>query len=155
VKIQDILPKNAVLPDLKATDKRELITQMAHFLTSLYNLKDPAVITERILNRESSVSTGIGFGIAIPHARVDGIERVYLIIGRCIEGVEFNAIDESPVHILFMMISPSNTSAEHTALLLAISKIMSKTEVRDKMMAAENAEQLLAVLIEGENKNAD
>jgi PTS system nitrogen regulatory IIA component len=155
LKIQDILQKNAILPDLKAVDKIDLLKQMAYYLTSLYTLKDPAMITQRILDRESDVTTGIGFGIAIPHARIEGIEKVYMIVGRCISGIDFSAIDENPVHILFMMISPKNTSLEHTKILSSLSKIMSVSDIRQRMFAAASVDEFLAALIEGENKYVD
>jgi fructose-specific phosphotransferase system IIA component len=154
VKLQDILQKSAVLLDIKAADKKELLTQMAAYLASLYTLKDPAMISQQILNRETEMSTGIGFGIAIPHARVDGVERVYLIVGRSVQGIEFDAIDENPVQLIFMMVSPKNTSEEHTKVLSAISKIMSVREVREKLVAATSVDDFLAALIEGENKHA-
>jgi mannitol/fructose-specific phosphotransferase system IIA component (Ntr-type) len=154
VKIQDIIQKNAILPDLKAIDKTDLLKQMAYYLASLYTLKDPAMITQRILDREAEMTTGIGFGIAIPHARIEGIEKVYMIVGRCINGIEFAAIDENPVQILFMLISPKNTSEEHTKILSSLSKIMSVSDIRQRMIEAASVDEFLAVLTEGENKYA-
>lgn len=152
MKIQDLIQKSAVLIDLKADDKTVLLTQMAQYLASLYDLKDPENITQKIIEREATLSTGIGFGIAIPHTRLDNIDRVFLIAARCIKGVEFGAIDENPVHLIFMMVSPKNTIEEHSRILTSISKIMSNGEIRQKMMSAENVEEFIKVLTDGENR---
>ena len=152
MKIRDLLQKNSILIGLESTDKKEILSQMAHYMASIYNLSDGAVITRNILDREADMSTGIGFGIAIPHARVDSVGRVYMIAARLINGIDFNAIDEQPVHLIFMIISPANASAEHTQILSALSRIMSYENMRKKLLTAETAEQFLELIINGEDK---
>ncbi len=152
MKIQDILEKKGILIDLKAGDKTELLTQMARYLTSAYDLKSPDAVQQKIFDREAQMSTGIGYGIAIPHARLDNIDGVFMVAARCAEGVDFEAIDDQPVRIVFMMISPTNTSAELTKLLSALSKIMSYEEMRKRLLEAGDAEAFLSALVEGENR---
>ena len=152
MKIQDLLQKNCIITDIKGVDKSEVLSQMARYMASLYNLANPDQIVTKILEREADMSTGIGYGIAIPHARLGNIERLYMIAARSIQGIEFNAIDEQPVHLLFMMISPSNTSTEHTQILSSLSRVMSYEDMRIKLMDAETAEVFLDTLIKGENK---
>jgi PTS system fructose-specific IIC component len=152
VKIRDLLQKNSILIGLESTDKKEILSQMAHYMASIYNLTDGAAIARKILEREADMSTGIGFGIAIPHARVDTVGSVYLIAGQSINGIDFNAIDEQPVHLIFMIISPANASAEHTQILSALSRIMSYENMRKKLIGAETAEQFLELIINGEDK---
>ena len=155
MKIQDLLQKNAILTDINGTDKSEVLTQMATFLATFYGLPGGDDIARRIIEREADMSTGIGYGIAIPHARISGIEHLYLVAGRSVSGIEFNAIDELPVHLLFMMVSPQNTSAEHTQILSKLSRIMSYEEVRTRLLAVEDAEQFLDVIIQSENRYVD
>jgi len=152
VKIQDLLEKNGILPDIARTDKKEVLHLMATFLANRYGLPDGDDIASKIIERETDMSTGIGYGIAIPHARISGIDRLYLIVGRCVEGVNFNAIDELPVHLLFMMLSPKNTSAEHTQILSNISRIMSYEEVRSRLLEVPTSEQLYEFIVKSENK---
>jgi nitrogen PTS system EIIA component len=152
VKIQDVLEKKGILTDIKSEDKTDLLTQMARYMASLYDLKNPESIIQRILEREAEVSTGIGFGIAIPHARLDSIDKVYMIAAHCVKGVAFGAIDEQPVHIIYMMISPTNTAAQLTHILSSLSRIMSYEEIRENLKAAGDAETFLNVLVGGENK---
>lgn len=151
-RIQDILQKNGILIDLKGPTKQELLAQMARYMASVYDLKFPETIVARILERETATSTGIGFGIAIPHARIDGLSRLYMIAGRAIDGIEFNAIDEGPVNLLFMMVSPTNTSTEHTTVLSILSRILSYEEIRKDLLGAPDIDTFLSVLVAGENK---
>lgn len=152
MKVQDLLQKNAILIELNSIDKKEVLNQMARFMASLYGLQDGDGISQKILERETDMSTGIGYGIAIPHARIAGIDRLYMVAARHKTGIDFNAIDEQPVHLLFMMISPMNTSAEHTQILSSLSRIMSYEDVRKKLLNANTAEQFLDVLVKSENK---
>lgn len=152
MKIQEVLEKKGILIDLKARDKTDLLSQMGRFLASLYDLKNIDLILQKIFDREAQMSTGIGYGIAIPHARLDTIDKVYMIAGRCVQGVDFGAIDELPVNIIFLMLSPTNTAAQLTGILSKLSKIMSYEEIRNNLANAANAETFFNTLIEGENK---
>jgi mannitol/fructose-specific phosphotransferase system IIA component (Ntr-type) len=98
------------------------------------------------------MSTGIGFGIAIPHARVDGIDRLYMVAARTVDALEFDAIDGQPVHLIFMLLTPTNTASDHSRILATLSKIMSYEEVRTSLQTSETAERFLDVLINGEDR---
>lgn len=152
MKIRDLLSKNSILIDLQGTDKNELLTQMAHYMCSIYNLPEADLIARKILEREADVSTGIGFGIAIPHGRIDKVDRVHMIAAQSLSGIGFNAIDEQPVHLIFMIISPANNSSEHTQILSSLSRIMSYEGIRKKLLAADTPEIFLDLLIKGEDK---
>lgn len=152
MKIQDILQKNSIITNLEPSDKTGLLTQMGKYLASLYDLKDQDLIVRKILDREAEMSTGIGYGIAIPHARIEGIERVYMVAGRIVKGIDFNAIDEQPVHLLFMMLSPANASNQYTQLLSSLSRIMSYEEIRSSLIETEDSGKFLDIIIRGENK---
>lgn len=152
MKIRDLLTRNSILIDLQGTDKKVILGEMAQYMASIYNLADADGICRKILEREAEMSTGIGFGIAIPHARIPTIDRMYMIVARSVKGVDFAAIDEQLVHLIFMMVSPANTSANHTAILSSLSRIMSYEDMRKKLFAATKPEQFLDLLIKGEDK---
>jgi mannitol/fructose-specific phosphotransferase system IIA component (Ntr-type) len=155
VRVQDILQKNSILIELASTDKQEVLTQMARYMVSLHDIPNGDSIAQKILERESDMSTGIGYGIAIPHGRINGIDKLYMIAGRSDKGIEFNAIDEEPVHLIFMMISPANTSTDHTNILSVLSRIMSYEDVRTKLLTADSADSFLDIIIKSENKYVD
>jgi len=152
VRIQDIIQKNAIIINLEAPDKSGLLIQMAKYLASLYDLKNNEQVVQKILDREAEMSTGIGFGIAIPHARIEGVDRVYMIAARSIKGIEFDAIDEQPVHLVFMMISPANASNQYTQILSSLSRIMSYEDIRKSLMETETPEDFLNIISRGEDK---
>lgn len=152
MKIQDLLQKSSILIDLKSTEKDQVLRQTAKFMASLYGLDNGEQISRLILERESDMSTGIGYGIAIPHARISGIDRLYMVAARSVNGIEFGAIDDQPVHLIFMLISPANTSTEHTQILSSLSSIMAYEDVREKLFSAETVEQFLDIIKKSEEK---
>jgi mannitol/fructose-specific phosphotransferase system IIA component (Ntr-type) len=152
VRIQDIIQKNAIIINLEAPDKSGLLIQMAKYLASLYDLKNNEQVVQKILDREAEMSTGIGFGIAIPHARIEGVDSVYMIAARSIKGIEFDAIDEQPVHLVFMMISPANASNQYTQILSSLSRIMSYEDIRKSLLETETPEEFLNIISRGEDK---
>lgn len=152
MKLHELLPKNAILLGFNPADKADALSQMGTYMASLYDLGAPDPIVERLLQRESEMSTGIGFGIAIPHARVDGIDRLYMVAARTVDALEFDAIDGQPVHLIFMLLTPTNTASDHSRILATLSKIMSYEEVRTSLQTSESAERFLDVLINGEDK---
>ena len=121
-------------------------------MASLYGLDNGEQISRLILERESDMSTGIGYGIAIPHARITGIDRLYMVAARSVNGIEFGAIDDQPVHVIFMLVSPANTSTEHTQILSSLSSIMAYEDVREKLFSAETVEQFLDIIEKSEEK---
>jgi fructose-specific phosphotransferase system IIA component len=152
VKIQEILQKNGIITNLESTDKTEILTQMAKYLSSLFDIKDQDHIVRKILDREAEMSTGIGYGIAIPHARIEGIDRLFMIAGRSMKGIDFNAIDEQPVRLIFMMLSPANASSQYTHILSSLSRVMSYEEIRNSLIESDDAEKFLGIITAGENK---
>jgi mannitol/fructose-specific phosphotransferase system IIA component (Ntr-type) len=152
VKIQDVLEKKGILIDLKVKEKNEALSQMGQFLASIYDLQNADFIIQKIFEREAQISTGIGYGIAIPHARLDNIARVFMVAARTAQGIPFGAIDDQPVKVIFMMISPTNTAVQLTGLLSSLSKVMSYEEIRTRLCDAPDPETFLTVLIDGENR---
>jgi fructose-specific phosphotransferase system IIA component len=147
-----LVQKSGVVIDLQLTDKLEAIGSMARFVCSVNGLDGAEEVANRILEREEMMSTGIGYGIAIPHARLQGIDRLYMAVARSAAGIEFNSLDGLPVNLIFIMISPANTSTEHTEVLSALSRIMSYEEVRRSLLSAATPDEFLDVLAKAEDK---
>ena len=154
MKIKDLLQKSSILIDPPAADKKGIITQLAAHLALMHNLPDGRLIAQKILEREAEVSTGIGYGIAIPHSRVEKIDRIYMVAARSVKGIDYSSIDGQPVHLIFMLISPAGASTEHMRVLSSLSRIMSYEDIRKKLIAAKRAEQFLDLLIKSEIKYA-
>jgi fructose-specific phosphotransferase system IIA component len=154
VKLQDLLLKNHIILDLKARDKLDVITQMGKYLASCFDLPNAEMIVQKTLQRESEMSTGIGYGIAIPHSRLDTVSACHMVAARCAEDIDFNSIDEQPVKLVFLMISPSNTATEHSEILTTLSKVLTVEKTRQDLLKAITAEEFLSVIIQGENSLA-
>lgn len=155
MKVQDLLAKNAVVIDLKTETREELLSHLGNYLASLYDLKNPDSIVQSILEREMEMSTGIGFGIAIPHARISGLDRVYMVAARSATPIDFDSIDDRPVRLVFLMISPVNTATEHKQVLSRLSKIMCYEDMRQQLLSAPTPGDFYNVILEGENKYVD
>jgi len=151
-KIQDLIQKNGVIIDLKCAGKFEAINAMTRFLCSVNGLDNADEAAAKIIEREGEMSTGIGLGIAIPHARLAGIDRLYMAAARSNEGIEFDSLDGQAVNLLFVMVSPASTSTEHTQVLSALSRIMSYEEIRNSLMLAETPEEFAEIIANAENK---
>ena len=151
-KIQELIQKSGIITDLKCADKFEAISTMTRFLCSVNGLPNAEEAAARIIEREREMSTGIGLGIAIPHARLAGIDRLYMVAARSNGGIEFNSLDEQAVNLIFVMVSPESTSTEHTQALSALSRIMSYEDVRTNLMQAGTPEEFAEVIAAAENK---
>jgi len=97
----------------------------------------------RLVEREKVMSTGIGGGIAIPHARTPEVTRTVVALGRSVQGVEFNAIDGKPVEVVFLILGPPDSSAEHVKVLARIARLVKQPEFNAAVLQAETAEVIM------------
>lgn len=125
-----------IIPDLPAADRAEVLRVFAERLASRGLVSSGAELFQRLWEREQLGSTGIGSGIAIPHCKLQGLSHGIVAVGLVPEGVDFGAADGRPVKVLFLVISPIGSPAEHLQVLAAISRWV---------RANRHAEQILAV----------
>lgn len=137
---------------MKSTTKDEVLVEIVDLLTESYGLQDRDIILEKIRARENKMSTGIGYGVAVPHAKHDGLQELRLAVGISRVGIPFEAIDDEPVFLFYIMVSPANTAGPHIQTLSAISRIMSYEDMRTRLRAAKDADEFLKLLAEGEAK---
>ena len=97
----------------------------------------------RLVEREKVLSTGIGGGIAIPHARTPGVTRTVVVLGRSLPGIEFDAVDGKPVEIVFLILGPPESSAEHVKVLGRIARLVKQPEFHAAVLQAETAELIM------------
>ncbi len=152
MKLRDILFRNAIITDLKPGDKQDVLKRLATFLCSLHDITDVDSVVSGILSRETETSTGIGFGIAVPHVRTEIAHEIYLACARCPEGIEFDALDNNPVKLIFLLIVPRQRSNNYQDILQAISGIMLYENMREELLNAETPESFIKVLVDGEEK---
>lgn len=142
--IADLI-ENKILLNMKAKDSQGAIEE----LTELIDDKVPSVNKKALVNdlmeREKLGSTGIGKGIAIPHVRTDAVERVVVAFGRSEKGVDFNALDDKPVHLFFLIASPENSENEYLNTLARVSCFLKKDQFREELLEAESNEAIIAL----------
>jgi PTS system nitrogen regulatory IIA component len=143
--IADIISKNAVLDHLQASSKRELVQSLAERVAAVANI-DERVVFDAVWERENLGSTGYGEGVAFPHARIEGLDRVCGLFARLDEPVDFDALDGKPVDLVFMLISPENSGADHLTALAALSRILKTEGSCEKLRKARSVEELYAIL---------
>ena len=143
--IADIISKDAVLDSIQASSKRELIQDMSNRIAAIAGV-DEHVVFESIWERENLGSTGYGEGVAFPHARIEGLDKVCGLFARLEEPIDFDALDGKPVDLVFMLISPENSGADHLTALATLSRILKTEGSCEKLRKARSANELYAIL---------
>ena len=144
----DILSKEQIVPDLQATDRWQAIDELIGNLVSTGKIKPEhrEAITAVVRKRETSMSTGIGFGIGIPHASTDLIYEVVGALGRSKPGGDFNALDNQPVHLVMLFLVPQGQFQKHLHTLANIAKMLHKSDFRQALEQAPDADSMLQTI---------
>jgi mannitol/fructose-specific phosphotransferase system IIA component (Ntr-type) len=130
--IQDLIDTALILESLEATSKTEAIDEMLAAAVAhqrLTKAKLPS-IRKKIAEREHLGSTGIGNGVAVPHVKIDSIDKTLLILGRSVEGIDFEAVDGRPVQTVFLIVAPGDAAADHLKLLRWVSGLARSADFR-------------------------
>jgi len=147
MEIAEILSPQAVFHRLKAANKKKLIAELAACAGTVAGL-DEGKVFETLWEREKLNSTGVGHGIAIPHARLAKLEKIIGIFAQLENPVDFEAIDEAPVDLLFVLLTPADAGADHLKALARVSRLMRNAALCEKLRAANDKAQLYALLTE-------
>ena len=140
-----ILAESHVVVDLQSRRKFDAIRELGSVLDDDDAIGDHKEFLAHAIRREKQASTGIGKGVAVPHVHEDSIRRQILAVGISIEGIEFDSIDGQPVHIIALFASPRRHQKQHMQLLAALSRLLQQDEVRESLVAAADAMDVLAV----------
>jgi PTS system nitrogen regulatory IIA component len=148
VEIADLLASpDAVLASVKASGKKALLAELASRGAALLEV-DERRLFDRLLERERLGSTGIGGGIAIPHARLATVSRPRGLFARLGNPVDFDSIDDRPVDLVFLLLAPEGAGADHLKALARVSRLLRDRGLVEKLRATESAEALYALLTE-------
>ncbi len=143
-----LLPEAHLQPSLRAADKWQAINELLDILAAAGalppNLRERA--HEALLARERQMSTGIGMGVAIPHAAVDGLGHVAAAFGRAPDGIEFQALDDAPVKLIFLFLVPKAEFQTHLKTLAAIARFLNQPGESAKLLAATSATAMRGIL---------
>ena len=144
----DILSKEQIIPDLRATNRWEAIDELINNLVATGKIthQHQEAIAAVVKKRESSMSTGIGFGIGIPHASTDLITEVVGALGRSRTGVAFDALDNQPVNLVMLFLVPQGQFQKHLHTLANIAKLLHKADFRQALEQAPDADAMLQIV---------
>ncbi len=146
MRITELLTADTILLDLKGTDKPSVIEELTGVLDRAGKLADPAAFKEAIFAREAQTTTGIGDGIAIPHAKTSAVRVPAIAFGRSEAGAEYESFDGKPAHLFFMIAAEDGANKMHLKALARLSTLLMNEEVRAQLLAASTKEEVLALI---------
>jgi PTS system nitrogen regulatory IIA component len=152
MKLTEALVADACIVDLKARTKKEALREMAEALCRAVPALDAKELLRLLLEREALQSTAMGDGIAIPHARVEALDRVLASFGRSLRGVDFDSVDGKPTHLLFLLAAPGSAGSDHLRTLARLSRSLSKAEFRERLLEVDSVDGLFRAFQEEESK---
>ena len=143
MKLMDFLISGAIEPDMKSTTKTDAINELAVLLKKEGAIADEHAVAEVVLEREELGTTGIGEGIAVPHGKSDTVDKLVAAFGRSERGIDFESMDNQPVHLLFLLVAPKATAGPHLMALARISRLLKNRDFRKSLMDAKDKAELL------------
>ena len=151
MRLTEILkPQNIKLP-LMAKNKSEAIAELVGLLAETGEVSDGRKVLEAVLERESTRTTGIGNGLAIPHGKCPGVASLVMAIGKAATPIDFQAIDGRPVTLIWLLGSPPDKTGQHIHALARISRLMTIDKFRQSVAAAKTAQELYDLIVQQEN----
>ena len=153
MEIKELLSPDAVVPHLKVTSKKQLLQEVSARAAQLTGLSERRIF-ETLHERERLGSTGMGQGIAIPHGRIPGIEKMTGLFAQLDHPVDFDAMDDQPVDLVFLLLAPEGAGADHLKALARVSRVLRNQAVCEKLRAAANSAALYALLTEPSSANS-
>lgn len=145
--IGELLDRTAISLRVSAANKRTVLAAIAEIAARNFALEAGDVL-DALTEREVAGSTGVGYGVAVPHARLDGLSRMRGVFVRLEQPVEFEAVDDQPVDLLFALFAPKSAGAEHLRALARVSRVLRQTELREQLRKARTADAVHALLVQ-------
>jgi PTS system nitrogen regulatory IIA component len=151
--LSDLLRPSTVVSDLAAANKKALFQQLSALAGERLDV-DHALVHERMVAREKLGTTGFGGGIAIPHGRMPGIDRVRGLFARLSRPVDFKAVDQLPVDLVFVLLSPEDAGVMHLKALARVSRALRDRSLAEKLRGAGSPDAIYALLTQAETRDA-
>lgn len=151
MKILDVLHREAILTDLKATDKKGALEELSAPVAQSTGIHHQALIGV-LMERENLGSTGIGGGIGIPHGKLRNLDKPTLGFGLSRKGVKFESMDGRPTHIFFLLFTPENSTGLHLKLLARISRLLKNEALKERLMNSGDKEEIIRIINENDEE---
>ena len=147
MRISQLLNKNSIIANLSARDKKGVIDELAAAVSVTTKASKKEIATV-LMEREQLGSTGIGGGIAIPHGKLDLVGPILVGFGLSKKGVEYESLDNKPVHIFFLLLTSENSTGDHLKVLAQISKLLKKEPFKKGLIAAGSVDEIFDIIME-------
>jgi PTS system nitrogen regulatory IIA component len=147
MRISQILNRDSIIADLKARDKNGAIEELA-VAVSKHTDASATLIAEVLMERETLGSTGIGGAIAIPHGKLDIADSIIVGFGLSKNGVEYDSLDNKPVHIFFLLLTSESSTGLHLKVLAQISKLLKMDQFKKGLMTADSVDEIFDIIME-------
>ncbi|MBN1211285.1 MAG: PTS sugar transporter subunit IIA [candidate division Zixibacteria bacterium] len=148
MKLSKFCDENLVIFNLKATKKDEVIEELVTLAAGSNMIKDHDELLKDVKDRENLVTTGVGYGVAFPHAKTRSAKGIVIAFGRSDKGIDFDAMDHKPVNLFFLIAAPEDAIGAHLNVMARLSYLMKLGENRDKLMKASSPGDVLALMDE-------
>lgn len=143
MKLREIVPKEAIILELKSKSKIEVMRELVRALKDAKIELDVDEVVKALVERERLGSTGIGDGVAIPHCKASGIKNVVAAFGRSKKGVDFDALDGKPVKLFFLLLAPIESTDAHLKALAKSSKMLQDQKLKEELLSATSKEKVI------------
>jgi PTS system nitrogen regulatory IIA component len=145
--IGELLDRSAISTRVSAANKKKALAVIAEIAARNFGL-EAGEVQDALIEREAAGSTGVGYGVAVPHARLNGLERMRGVFVRLEQPVEFDSVDDQPVDLMFALFAPRNAGAEHLRALARVSRLLRQSELREQLRQARTADAVHALLVQ-------
>jgi PTS system nitrogen regulatory IIA component len=153
MEIRDLLQPEAVIAGLKVTSKKQALQELARHAATVTGVNERKIF-ETLLERERLGTTGVGNGIAIPHGKLSELSKLYGVFARLEKPIDFDAIDEQPVDLVFLLLAPEAAGADHLKALARVSRLLRDAATCEKLRGAKTADGLYLLLTQTEAQAA-
>ena len=150
MKLSDALTVDRIVFDLAGGSKEEVIRELVDVAETAGLLPDKAQYLVRVLDREFLLSTGLGHGVAVPHAQASGVQGLFCCLGISRQGVVYESVDDEPARILCLICAEEGDDEPYLLLLSNLTRLFGQREIRERILAAESANDIMAVVVDGE-----
>jgi fructose-specific phosphotransferase system IIA component len=150
--LSDLLSDKVIRIPLENIEKNEIIKEMVTLLSEAHNIEKRGVVLDAVLERERIMSTGMGDGVAIPHAKTEGVDQLVAAFGITSQEVDFQSIDGKPVRLIFLLVGPVTQTGPHLKALSRISRLMHRKEFRDKLSSSRSSMEVIEAIQREEQK---
>ncbi len=147
MKITDVLKIESIIPELEGKTKADVINELIDCLKGDNRVDDLEELRRAVFDREKVIPTGVGRGIAIPHAKTDAVTDTIMVFGKTSTPIEYSSNDGEPVNLFFLLINKENSVSPHIKLLSRISRILLKEEFKDELIEAKTAESIYNLFV--------